>query len=129
MQSKDYVVYILHCLETLNKLSLCKEEIDSNCVFPVSQSKLDEHEKCYEDAKAFYEAVDKCSSNGNKNETQACECFGKLNLDDMLVKIGNCNPKDDEKKATQEKKKCKNSKSTNKQFLRFLIFWHRDQWM
>ena len=114
MKSKDLKKIILLCLETLNKLSLCKEEINSNCVFPVNQSKLDEHEKCFEDAKAFFEAVDKCSSNGNKNETQACECFGKLNLDDMLVKIGNCNTKDDDKKATQEKKKCKNSKSNNK---------------
>ena len=94
----------------MNKLSLCKEEINSNCVFPVSQSKLDDHLKCYEYAKAFYEAVDKCSLNGNKNETQACDCFGKLDLDDMLIKIENCNTKDDDKKATQEKKKCKNSK-------------------
>ena len=112
---------ILLFLETLNKLSLCKEEINNNCVFSLNQSKFDEYEKCYKDAKAFFEAVDKCSSNGNKNETQACECFGKLNLDDMLVKIGNCNTKDDEQKATQEKKKCKNSKSKIKYFLRLLI--------
>ena len=73
-------------------------------------NKLDEHVKCYKEAKAFYEAVDKCSLNGNKNETQACDCFGKLNLDDMLTKIGNCNTKDDDIIASKEKKKCKNSK-------------------
>ena len=103
--------------------------MSSKCVFPVSQSKLNEHENCYKDAKAFVDAVDKCSSNGNKNKTQACDCFGKLNLEDKLMKLGNCSTKSDDNIATQEKKKCKNSKLKDYNIYNPILFWLRIGWM
>ena len=90
--------------------------MESLCDFPVDQAKLDKYDQCFKDAKAFSEAVSNCSSNGNKEDEQACDCFGKLDLEELINKMAECNPKDDDNLANNEKKKCKNSKYSNSLF-------------
>ena len=100
----------------MDKLRKCKEEVKSACAFPIDQAKLDEHDQCFKNAKNFSDAVTYCSSNGNKNDTEACDCFGKLDLEDLLTKMNKCKPREDDDLVTQEKKKCKNSKYSNSLF-------------
>ena len=126
----QYYVSRWFCNEPLDKLSKCKEEVESLCDFPVDQAKLDKYDQCFKDAKAFSEAVSNCSSNGNKEDEQACDCFGKLDLEDLLTKMNKCKPREDDDLVTQEKKKCRNSKYSNSMFhSKFSMSLFRNKWM
>jgi len=94
---------------TLDTLDKCSSDIEAACTFSVNDTRLAELEQCSKDAKSFFDAVDKCQANGNKNNTAACTCFDGLELDDLLAKVTACDVSKENNAVKEEKKKCKKS--------------------
>merc|ERR1712176_1342057 len=94
---------------TLATLDKCSSDIEAACTFSVNDTRFAELAQCAKDAETFFDAVDDCQANGNKNNTAACTCFDGLDLDDLLAKVTACNTKDDNEAVNKEKKKCKKS--------------------
>ena len=82
----------------------------------MNDTRFAEIEQCAKDAKSFFDAVDKCHANGNKNNTAACTCFDALDLDDLLAKVTACDVSKDNNDVKAEKKKCKKSKKGEKNY-------------
>merc|ERR1711971_1018735 len=94
---------------TLATLDKCSSDIEAACTFSVNDTRFAEIEQCAKDAKSFFDAVDACQANGNKNNTAACSCFDALDLDDLLAKVTACDVSKDNNDVKAEKKKCKKS--------------------
>ena len=101
---------------TLATLDKCSSDIEAACTFSVNDTRFAEIEQCAKDAKSFFDAVDKCHANGNKNNTAACSCFDALDLDDLLAKVTACDVSKDNNDVKAEKKKCKKSKKGEKNY-------------
>ena len=87
----------------------CKDEIKSACTFSIDDSALAVLLQCGVDAKAFFDAVDKCFTNST-TDAEGCSCFDDLDKDSkMYDKVVACKTKDANDAVLKEKKKCKKS--------------------
>ena len=96
-------------LETLATLDKCKGEIESACTFSINDTAMAGLVQCGVDAKAFFDAVDKCFTNST-TDAEGCSCFDALDKDSkMYDKVVACKTKDANDAVLKEKKKCKKS--------------------
>ena len=87
----------------------CKDEIKSACTFSIDDSALAVLLQCGMDAKAFFDAVDKCFTNST-TDAEGCSCFDDLDKDSkMYDKVVACKTKDANVAVLIEKKNCKKS--------------------
>ena len=87
----------------------CKDEIKSACTFSIDDSALAVLLQCGVDAKAFFDAVDKCFTNST-TDAEGCSCFDALDKDSkMYDKVVACKTKDANVAVLKEKKNCKKS--------------------
>ena len=95
-------------VETLGTLDNCKASIESSCKHSVTEAEMTVTLSCNDDAKAYYEAVDKCLQ--SRNDSAGCACFNALDIDTLYDKVKACNTTDATETSINERNKCRDSK-------------------
>ena len=96
---------VIFCLDQLDTLDACYEDIQSNCSLQLSDTQNSTVSFCLDSATSLTAEIDECLNFASTN--MSCDCFSSLNKNTTnLMNVSNCNLQEEMNHAKTVKKNC-----------------------